>query len=312
MMQLVEQGKVNLDSPVVSYIPEFVMADSRYKDITVRMLLNHSSGLMGSTLSNALLFNDGDFTTYQNFLNILKNSRLKANPGEFSVYCNDGFTLAEILIEKVSNMSFTEYIKHNISAPLNLYNTKTPVDSFSKHRLVKTYLPNVKYNLPTDTFNMIGTGGIYSTAENLCVFSTIFMNNSSSSVLTRDSAKTMENTEYLRGLWPEEELSSLSYGLGWDTVDTYPFNQYGIKALSKGGDTTVFHGNLTVLPEENMAIAVLSSGGSSAYDQLVANEILLTALEAKGRIKEIKTNKTFTLLMNPMLYGWKEITNHIF
>ena len=48
MMTLVEAGKVDLDQPVTTYLPEFTMADPRYEDITVRMLLNHSSGLMAS------------------------------------------------------------------------------------------------------------------------------------------------------------------------------------------------------------------------------------------------------------------------
>ena len=45
VMQLADQGKVDLDAPVTDYLPDFKMADSRYKNITVRMLMNHSSGL---------------------------------------------------------------------------------------------------------------------------------------------------------------------------------------------------------------------------------------------------------------------------
>jgi CubicO group peptidase (beta-lactamase class C family) len=45
LMLLVDEGKIELDKPVTAYLPEFTMADERYKDITVRMLLNHSSGL---------------------------------------------------------------------------------------------------------------------------------------------------------------------------------------------------------------------------------------------------------------------------
>ena len=293
VMQLVEQGKVNLDTPVINYIPEFVMEDSRYKDITVRMLLNHSSGLMGSTLINSMLFNDNDFSTYKNLLNTLKTSRLKAAPGEFSVYCNDGFTLAEIVVEKVTGISFSKYIKINISDPLGLDNTKTPLDKFQKNILVKTYIAGIKNTLPTESLNMIGAGGIYSSAKNLCHFAEIFMNRSSSKVLANTSVKTMENPEYLTDLWPQEEDSIISYGLGWDSIHTYPFEQYGIKALSKGGDTALFHGNLIVLPEENMAVAVLSSGGASTYNQIMAQEILLTALKSKGSIDEIKANKIF-------------------
>ena len=56
IMVLSDQGKLNLDEPVVTYIPEFKMADGRYKEITVRMLLNHSSGIMGSTFVNGFLY----------------------------------------------------------------------------------------------------------------------------------------------------------------------------------------------------------------------------------------------------------------
>ena len=55
-MQLVDQGLIDLDSPVTDYIPEFTMADERYHDITVRMLMNHTSGLMGSVYSESFSF----------------------------------------------------------------------------------------------------------------------------------------------------------------------------------------------------------------------------------------------------------------
>ncbi len=56
VLQLVEEKKIDLDAPVVTYVPDFTMADERYKDITVRMLLNHSSGLLGGDLSNAAVW----------------------------------------------------------------------------------------------------------------------------------------------------------------------------------------------------------------------------------------------------------------
>lgn len=292
VMQLVDKGKVNLDAPVVNYIPVFTMADSRYKDITVRMLLNHSAGFMGTTSVNAFLFDDSDSSTYENFLEYLKSSRLKAKPGEFSVYSNDGFTLAELLVERVSGMRFSEYLQKNISEPLGLKNTKTSFDSFDEDKLAKTYILTEKNALPTDNINMIGAGGIYSTASELCQFGKIFMENSEAEILSKSSARLMETKEYLTDLWAKGD-STFEYGLGWDSADTYPFNEYGIQALSKGGDTLLYHGNITVLPKENLAVAVLSSGGSSVYNQLLAQEILLNTLKTKGIIKEIKTAKTF-------------------
>ncbi len=55
----------------------------------------------------------------------------------------------------------------------------------------------------------------------------------SNGILSPASVKAMENKEYLNGLWPEGEDSILGYGLGWDCVNTYPFNQYNLKALTK-------------------------------------------------------------------------------
>ena len=298
VLQLVDKGQVNLDKPVVKYIPEFTMADPRYKKITVRMLLNHSSGLMGSVYHNTFSFND--VNPDYDLLADLKTSRLKADPGEFSVYCNDGFTLASILVEKVSGMSFTKYIEKNITTPLTLENTKTPYDEFQRDNLAKTYLSGSKTALPPETLSVIGAGGIYSSAEDMCHLAGIFMDATSTKILSKASATATQKPEYLNGLWPQTENSLLSYGLGWDSVDTYPFNEYGIKALVKGGDTLLYHASLIVLPGENLAMAVLSSGGSSSYDQLMAQEVLLSALEAKGSLgKTSLDTQTSTSVFTP-------------
>ncbi|URZ06621.1 serine hydrolase domain-containing protein [Clostridium felsineum] len=293
VMKLVDEGKINLDAPVTKYIKDFSMADSRYKKITVRMLLNHSSGLMGSTVLNAPLFSDNDTYNHDNFLKELRTQHLKANPGAYSVYCNDGFTLAEILVEHVTHTSFTNYINNNITSSLKMNNTKTPVSEFDRSNLAKTYSDGIPTSLPAENINNIAAGGIYSTAEDLCTFATTFTKNSNG-ILSNKSLMAMENKEYLRGDWPKDADSNLNYGLGWDSVNLYPFNQYNIKALSKGGDTIFYHSNLIVLPEKNMAIAVVTSGGSSDQDEIAAQEVLLSALKEKGEINKIIPDKTFT------------------
>jgi len=128
VMKLVDEGMINLDTPVVQYITDFKMEDERYKKITPRMLLNHSSGFQGSTLTSAFLFDDPDTYVHDTLLEHLSTQKLKAEPGAFSVYCNDGFTLAEILVERVSKMTFTEFIHHNFAVPLGMNHTMTPQD----------------------------------------------------------------------------------------------------------------------------------------------------------------------------------------
>lgn len=286
IMKLQEEGKIDLDAPVTQYVPEFKMADERYKKITVRMLLNHSSGLLGSTFKGALTFGTYNEKVLDEFLESLKTQRLKADPGAFSVYCNDGFTLAEIVVERVSGKDFTTFLREKFILDLGMNRTRTPAQSFYTNRLAKTYISGVKDALPKEVFGHIGAGGIYSSAADICRFATIFMDGDTH--LSDKTREAMEAAEYEKGIWPEGENTTLSYGLGWDSVNMYPFNQYGIKALTKGGDTITYHASLIVLPEEKMAVAVLSSGGASTYNQVAAQEILLTALKEKGVINEIK------------------------
>ncbi|RXZ78545.1 class A beta-lactamase-related serine hydrolase [Paenibacillaceae bacterium] len=292
VMKLVDEGKIDLDTPVVHYITDFKMKDDRYKQITPRMLLNHSSGLQGSSLGNAFLFNDPDPSAHDTLLDQLATQKLKAAPGAFSVYCNDGFTLSEILVERVSKMTFTAFIHQYFAKPLGMNHTMTPQDVLDPSKFAALYSPAYEGQLPVETVNAIGTGGIFSTAEDLVRFSQIFTGQKTD-ILSDKSAKAMEQEEYKKGLWPEDADHSFDYGLGWDSVRLFPFNNYGIKALTKGGDTSLYHSSLVVLPEHNLAAAVVSSGGSSALDQLLANELLLQVLKEKGAIKETKPNQSF-------------------
>lgn len=292
LLQLVQEGRISLDAPVYYFVRDFKMADERYRDITVRMLLNHSSGLMGSAGQNVMLLGDGDSYSHDHFLQGLASQRLKAAPGEFSVYSNDGFTLAEILIERVSGMSYSRYLQRNISAPLGLSSTKTPRDAFNMHQLVKTYYPELDAPLSFEAFNAIGAGGIYSTAEELCRFSQIFLR-PVQGFLNQGSIDATKAAECEQGIWPEGGDTTITYGLGWDSVGAYPFSEYGIQALVKGGDTYFYHSSLIVLPEYEMSVAVLSSDGSSTYNQMVGQRLLLTALQEKGIISSISSDKTF-------------------
>ena len=294
VMKLVDEGKINLDQPVTSYIPEFKMKDQRYKQITPRMLLNHSAGLLGTSSRNATLYGDNDTYTHDTFLDQLATQNLKAEPGAYSVYSNDAFTLAEHLVERVSGLSFTAYIHKYFTEPLNMDHTKTPQDVVNTAEMAAIYSPLSEVQLPQENYNIIATGGIYSTAKDLVKFSQIFTGEVEG-ILSVKSVKAMEQKEYQRGMWPEESDSSIAYGLGWDSVDLFPFSDYGIKAVTKGGDTVSYHSSLIVLPEHNLAAAVTSSGGSSAMDQLIASELLLSALEAKDVIPERKPEKSFGL-----------------
>lgn len=281
VQKLVEERKIDLDQPVVTYIPEFTMKDARYKDITVRMLLNHSSGLFGGGLENALLFDDADTFYHDHFLEKLAGETLKADPGAYSVYCNDGFLLAELVVERVSGKSFTDYLQEQIFTPLRLSHTRTPLQISDADAVAGAYLTKGGQKLPTEYLNSIGAGGLFSNAEDLCRFGMTFTEHSGA-LLSADSVAATTEQEGRKGQWCEEYTGMMNYGLGWDSVDTYPFADVGIQAMEKGGDSLMYHGELMVFPAYDLSVAVLSSGGSSSYDAIFAQYLANEYLKAQG------------------------------
>ena len=279
VLQLAEKHRLSLDAPVTRYLKDFKMADLRYKDITVRMLLNHSSGIMGTGLGGAMLFGEADTSATDGLLESLSTQRLVADPGAYSVYCNDGFTLAELVVEAVSGLDFMDYVDKYILDPIGLDDTFAPGGDFDVSRLAKTYRGDDTRALPADSLNAIGAGGIYATASDLAAFGGAL---TGTELLSQSSLDAMAYPEYSRGIWPEDTLDSLAYGLGWDNMEWYPFCQSDIQALVKGGDTLYYHAGLVVLPEHDMAAAVVSSGGVSTYNEMVANQLLIAALAKEG------------------------------
>ena len=279
VMKLAEAGKINLDAPVTTYLKDFKMADPRYTKITVRMLLNHSSGLMGTSSTNAFLFDDTDQQATNDLLKRLSTQTLKADPGAFSAYCNDGFTLAQLVVEAVSGKDFMDYVRANLLTPAGLENTYAPGEKMAGAPAVTCTADEAQRVLPKDTLGIIGAGGIYASAEDLAAFGGAL---TGTSILSAKSTAAMAAPEYDRGIWPDEPLGMVSYGLGWDAVQFAPFEQNGIQCLVKGGDTLRYHAALLVLPEYHMAAAVLTSGGVSTYNELAAARMLADALKDRG------------------------------
>lgn len=282
-MKLVDEGKLDLDAPVYTYLPDFAMADERYRDITVRMLLNHSSGLMFAGMKDAFLLDDPmDNTAAGTLLTELAGQRLAADPGAYSVYCNTGFTLAQLVIERLTGMPLGAYLRSALFDPAALSDTFACQDDFDRDRLARVYwaLDPTRAVAP-DSTTVTGTGGLYATARDLARFGAMLC--PGGGLLSESASEAMAQREYARGLWPEDgERDALGFGLGWDTVHMLPFHQSGIQALCKGGDTNQYHAALVTLPEYGMAAAVLTSGGVSTYNQLFAARMLIDALAQKG------------------------------
>src|SRR5690606_15392749 len=95
IMPPVDAGSVDLAAPATRYLPGFTMADPRYEDITVRMLLSHTSGLNGTLYTGSFGYAYNPHV-HEELLEALSLAHLRHAPGAMAVYTNDGFTLAEM------------------------------------------------------------------------------------------------------------------------------------------------------------------------------------------------------------------------
>ena len=273
VMQLVDKGLVELDTPITEYIPDFKMADERYKDITVRMLMDHTSGLMGSTTVNSGLYDDNDTYNHDHLLENLASQRLKAAPGEYAAYCNDGFSLLELIVENVTGKSYTDYVRENISDKIGVTDTGTPIDMFRNDMLVPSFSAG---GLPLETSYCvtIGGGGIYATASDTAKFGAAFF--TGDDTLIPDDAKSAMSTRHNDNEYSDDN------GLGWDHAEMLRYKQSGVKVVGKGGDTDMDHAFLMVAPDEKISVAVLSNGGGSTMNELAAQALMDVVLQEKG------------------------------
>ena len=274
VMQLADKGLVNIDAPVTDYIPDFKMADPRYTKITVRMLMNHTSGIMGTQFGNMELYNDNSMVPNDEFIAAFAGQRLKADPGEYACYCNNGFELLRIIVENVSKMSYTEYVDKYISANLGISNTGTPFDMFGREDAVAVF--NGKLPSEYEYCMAPGSGGIYAKASDVAEFGSAFWTGDNR--LLSDSAKNNMATR-----WTESDSDYLDgSGLGWDFVEELSYQEQGVKVIGKGGDVGTMHASLLVAPDNEISVCVLTSGGSSMYAQFVAEALIDVALEEQG------------------------------
>lgn len=285
-MILVDQGKIALDEPVVTYIPEFSMLSPEYRDITVRMLLNHSSGLPGGDMRNVV--SNEPYTGYAaQVMEALKYQRLKHTPGYMSVYCNDGYTMLENLVRAVSGRSYPDFVQQEILTPLGMDNTHYQTFRFADGSYAKPHEGDepVEYSY----LNLYATGGLFSTAEDMSRLARMLMNGGvygSKRILSVRSIAAMAQDQTLGSFNPLPS-NAVRYGLGWDNVSSAGLDAVGLKGWQKGGDIHGYYGAVFIVaPDEKLAVTVIgasntfNSGGAAK----IAERVLLAALVDRGRL----------------------------
>lgn len=247
VMQLVEQGKLNLDEPIVTYLPRFKMLDDRYRQITLRHCLSHSSGLPGTQWKHFSASDVSHDTYYEEVYDYMAHSYLKAAPGEYSVYCNDGFTLAEMAVAAVSGMSYAQYCKDHITEPIGAHSSRLSPVRNTEYPLVQ------EGKKPHELLFIQGGAGYTTTMSDLCLFGNQFLTDSS--ILTKESKGEMakhQGVSFLPG-----DTRSTGFGLGWDNVDMKDKDyDLGEGVLQKSGNSFQFTTQFIIIPKYDAVLAI--------------------------------------------------------
>jgi len=250
------------------------------------MLLNHTSGLAGSTYLNSFGYEiNGDYRTM--FMANMARSTLRHEPGELAAYCNDGFTLAQYLVEEVSGMSYMDFLQSRILEPLGMKDTGESVGADALDRTIAvSYMKDSDEHYPNEAVTILGAGGLASTAEDLCRLGSVFFKDSGI-ILSEQAREEMLREQPGFGTIQTRRQPD-TYGLGWDSVSYPAYEEQGVKVLSKNGATGNYMSQLYVLPDEKIVVAMIAAGDSANLGKRPMR-ILNTVLGTYGLYHEPET-----------------------
>jgi CubicO group peptidase (beta-lactamase class C family) len=292
VMQLYEQGKIDIDKPLKTYIPEFSIKahfdQSKYPPITPRNLLTHHSGLfcdLEKGVSSSLAQQPKDISLL-NYLEILKNEYTSTAPGLVDAYSNFGFVLLGMLVEKVTGQNFSDYVDQNIFQKLNMQRTSFGLPARFQDNLAKGYAGDKEYkeqdSYSTDEYP---AGAIRSSVSDMAQFlKAIFANGGN--VLKPETLRLMLSSQDKASL-DFDSTMGLAFKLDITSVVT----------SFHGGIYYPFFGTLIFLPQYKIGVILLCNSlpPISRISQLfeAVDNVEPIAIKALELGYEVKTGKPF-------------------
>ena len=270
IIQLAEQGKVNLDDPFCKHLPDFKMKDPRFAQVTLRQLLNHTSGMpdvMDYNWHNPQF----DEQALQRTLDSMAGMALIFDPGSRFTYSNYAYEILGGLLARVYGMSFEEVIRKQILDPLGMQKStflKTEVDHalgvkphiHSWKNVVSAVYPYNRAHGPSST--------LHSNVDEMC----------------RWAIANLQRGE-LQG---ERILQPETYDLMWtitaDIGRNLPFAQEmglgwflgeknGVRTVGHSGHDTGFQSHLVLLPQQSSAAVLLCNAAPIPLGKILSGVV---------------------------------------
>ena len=277
LMILVERGLINLDFPVNDYLGQ-VRLQARIGDAaeaTVRRVASHTAGL---PLHSQHFYDDEPHRPPPMDETIHRYGNLVTAPGERYQYSNLGYGLLGYAISRVSGESYADFMREEVFAPLGMGHTSVHVGPGLEEGQAVNYTPDGLV-VPSCDSDSPGASAIYSSAHDLVRFAMFHLKNDlpdQRAIITAAAIDAMQNPSPETGPLREWEREGSGYGIGWFIGVT----EDGLRVIQHSGGTVGVSTVLALVPEENLAVAVLSNTQSPWPDAILI-EIVCTLLSGQ-------------------------------
>ena len=265
VMQQVDAGKLNLDAPINTYLPNLKFSDAaRGAKVTLRSLLSMTSGLPRSDSSWAF---DDTINTRAKMLETIADIGFTDDPGKVFQYCNQNFVAAGAALEAVTGQSWEAYTKINIFTPLGMtrsffeFSDAVKDGNYAAGNGVR--LNGVQGVPAFDRLVIAGpAGSIHSSANEMARYVTFQLGRGDLGGKRIVSAKQLEamHTQQI-GIDEDVGIPGVAfsgYGFGWFTGE-----YRGIKIVEHGGNINGFTANMQLIPAKGLGIVLLTNMDSA-------------------------------------------------
>ena len=254
-MQLVEQGKLDLDRDVNDYL-DFAIPKTYPEPITLRRLLTHTAGFE-ETLKNLFVAHESDMKPLRTYLVNQMPQRIFP-PGKIPSYSNYGFSLAGYIVERASGEKFERYIDNHILKPLRMTNSTfdQPLPLALAPQMSRGYLTTAKKTRDFEFVQAAPAGALTTTAADMTRFTLAFLQDGTVdgvAILKPETVRQMETRQL--------ELHPMLNGLG---ITFMEYSVNGQRIIGHGGDTIYFHSDMVLVPEAHLGYFIsYNSAGKS-------------------------------------------------
>lgn len=264
IMQLVEQGLIDLDTPISTYLPQYPKKEKG--EITTRQLLAHTSGI-SQYLNTREIENTRNFSNMEEAMRVFVDRPLLFEPGTRYYYTSYGYVVLGRLIEEVSGQTYEAYMKDHIWDRANMKNTG--VEYIDQVYESKSCLYHKKKKTKTakqnDLSNRIPAGGFYSTLQDMLHFGNALL---AGELIEAGSLEIMIQQQFVQ--------EGNQYGLGWFFYAPKPHDNL---VIGHSGEQTGCASQLMLIPNSQTVVVVLSNTSGTWKDVVTLSSELIQLSE---------------------------------